>query len=165
MPRHQATIHLYSSPGFTVLVQANNDTNDLAAFFTNEPEFVNELVTLVRFDDVVPEEIRILAILALGALYQDRSRQSTVLNVITSGGHRGILPSLMQKAISSLSIESSYCSISFLEALLSLVTVLVSSSSGCTALRDVGLIPTFLPSSQRFGSITHTLGKRCCACS
>lgn len=130
---------------FTVLVQASNDTNDLASFFTNEPEFVNELVTLVRFDDVVPEEIRILAILALGALYQDRSRQSTVLNVITSGGHRGILPSLMQKAISSLSIESSYCSISFLEALLSLVTVLVSSSSGCTALRDVGLMPTLLP--------------------
>jgi hypothetical protein len=57
---------------FTVLVQASNDTNDLAAFFTNEPEFVNELVTLVRFDDVVPEDIRILAILALGALYQDR---------------------------------------------------------------------------------------------
>lgn len=130
---------------FTVLVQASNDTNDLSAFFTNEPEFVNELVTLVRFDDVVPEDIRILAILALAALYQDRSRQSTVLNVITSGGHRGILPSLMQKAISSLSSESSYCSISFLEALLSLVTVLVSSSSGCTALRDVGLMPTLLP--------------------
>jgi hypothetical protein len=51
----------------------------------------------------------------------------------------------MQKAISTLSSESSYCSISFLEALLSLVTVLVSSSSDCTALRDVGLMPTLLP--------------------
>ncbi|XP_057852533.2 E3 ubiquitin-protein ligase UPL1 isoform X1 [Cryptomeria japonica] len=130
---------------FTVLVQASNDANDLTAFFTNEPEFVNELVSLVRFDDAVPEDIRILAILALTALYQDRSRQTTVLNVITSGGHRGILPSLMQKAISSISSGSADCSISFLEALLSLVTVLVSSSSGCSALRDVGLMPTLLP--------------------
>jgi len=51
----------------------------------------------------------------------------------------------MHKTISSLSSESSYCSISFLEALLSLVIVLVSSSSDYTSLRDVGLMPTFLP--------------------
>ena len=51
----------------------------------------------------------------------------------------------MHKTISSLSSESSYCSISFLEALISLITVLVSSSFDCTALRDVGLMPTFLP--------------------
>ena len=37
-------IHLLA---FTMLVQESNDTNDLAAFFANEPEFVNELVTLV----------------------------------------------------------------------------------------------------------------------
>lgn len=51
----------------------------------------------------------------------------------------------MQKEISYLYSESSYCSISFLEALLSLVTILVSSSSSYTALRDVGLMPTLLP--------------------
>jgi hypothetical protein len=44
--------------------------------------------------------------------------QLTILNVILSRGHRGIPLGLMQKGINSLSSESSYCSISFLEATL-----------------------------------------------
>nr|DAD23683.1 TPA_asm: hypothetical protein HUJ06_025146 [Nelumbo nucifera] len=141
--RQQYTcIRLYA---FVVLVQASNDADDLTAFFNNEPEFVNELVSLLSYEDAVPEKIRILGILSLVALCQDRSRQPTVLTAVTSGGNRGILPSLMQKAIDSISNDSSKWSVVFAEALLSLVTVLVSSSSGCSALREAGFIPTLLP--------------------
>ncbi|XP_068637077.1 E3 ubiquitin-protein ligase UPL1-like isoform X2 [Aristolochia californica] len=135
-------IRLYA---FVVLVQASNNADDLTAFFNNEPEFVSELVSLLSFEDAVPEKIRILAILSLVALCQDRSRQPSVLTAVTSGGHRGILPSLMQKAIDFITSDSSNWSVVFAEALLSLVTVLVSSSSGCSALREVGFIPTLLP--------------------
>ncbi|KAK1274353.1 E3 ubiquitin-protein ligase UPL1 [Acorus gramineus] len=135
-------IRLYA---FMVLVQSSGDADDLASFFNNEPEFVNELVSLLSYEDAVPEKIRILGVLSLVALCQDRTRQSTVLTSVTSGGHRGILPSLMQKAISSIAADDSSRSIIFAEALLSLVTILVSSSSGCTALREAGLIPTLLP--------------------
>ncbi|BFI34167.1 E3 ubiquitin-protein ligase HUWE1 [Marchantia polymorpha subsp. ruderalis] len=130
---------------FTVLLQSNPDHEDLTAFFINEPEFVNELVTVLRCEDTVPEDIRILAVLALAAQSQDRPRQSSVLTVISAGGHRGILPSLMQKAVGSVTGGTGGCSVAFVEALLSLVTVLVSSSSGCAALREAGLIPTLLP--------------------
>lgn len=130
---------------FTVLLQSNPDHEDLAAFFINEPEFVDELVTVLRYEDTVPEDIRLLAVLALAAQSQDRPRQSNVLSVISAGGHRGILPSLMQKAIGSITEGTLGCSVAFVEALLSLVTVLVSSSSGCAALREAGLIPTLLP--------------------
>ncbi|KAL2630710.1 hypothetical protein R1flu_015396 [Riccia fluitans] len=130
---------------FTVLLQSNPDHEDLTAFFINEPEFVNELVTVLRCEDTVPEDIRILAVLALAAQSQDRPRQSNVLTVISAGGHRGILPSLMQKAVGSVTGGTGGCSVAFMEALLSLVTVLVSSSSGCAALREAGLIPTLLP--------------------
>ncbi|KAF6153803.1 hypothetical protein GIB67_001036 [Kingdonia uniflora] len=141
--RQQFTcIRLYA---FIVLVQASHDADDLAAFFNNEPEFINELVSLVSYEDAVPEKICILGILSLVALCQDRSRQATVLIAVTSGGHRGILPSLMQKIIDSISCDSSKWSIVFAESLLSLVTVLVSSSSGCSALREAGFIPTLLP--------------------
>ncbi|CAM6105472.1 unnamed protein product [Calypogeia fissa] len=130
---------------FTVLLQSNPDHEDLTAFFINEPEFVNELVSLLRCENTVPESIRILAVLALAAQSQDRPRQSNVLSVISAGGHRGILPSLMQRGVGSVTGGTSNCSVEFLEALLSLVTVLVSSSSGCAALREAGLIPTLLP--------------------
>ncbi|KAE8704296.1 E3 ubiquitin-protein ligase UPL2 [Hibiscus syriacus] len=141
--RHQYTrIRLYA---FIVLVQASSDTDDLVSFFNNEPEFVNELVTLLSYEDAVSEKIRILCLLSLVALCIDRSRQPTVLTAVTSGGHRGILSSLMQKAIDSVISNSSKWSVVFAEALLSLVTALVSSSSGCSAMREAGFIPTLLP--------------------
>ncbi|OMP04235.1 hypothetical protein COLO4_09844 [Corchorus olitorius] len=141
--RQQYTrIRLYA---FIVLVQASSDADDLVSFFNNEPEFVNELVTLLSYEDAVPEKIRILCLLSLVALCQDRSRQPTVLTAVTSGGHRGILSSLMQKAIDSVISNTSKWSVVFAEALLSLVTVLVSSSSGCSAMREAGFIPTLLP--------------------
>ncbi|CAA0815395.1 E3 ubiquitin-protein ligase UPL1, partial [Striga hermonthica] len=141
--RQQYTcIRLYA---FVVLVQACSDTEDLVSFFNAEPEFINELVTMLSIEDAVPEKIRILSLLSLVALCQDRSRQPTVLTAVTSGGHRGILSSLMQKAIGSVVNNSSKWSVVFAEALLSLVTVLVSSSSGCSAMREAGFIPTLLP--------------------
>ncbi|KAF9607820.1 hypothetical protein IFM89_001568 [Coptis chinensis] len=42
-----------------------------------------------------------LSTLALVALCQDRSRRGQLLIAITSGGHRGILPSFMRKTIDS----------------------------------------------------------------
>ncbi|KAJ8754891.1 hypothetical protein K2173_015403 [Erythroxylum novogranatense] len=141
--RQQYTcIRLYA---FIVLVQASSDADDLVSFFNSEPEFVNELVSLLSYEDAVPEKIRILCLLSLVALAQDRSRQPTVLAAVTSGGHRGILSSLMQKAIDSVVSDTSKWSVVFAEALLSLVTVLVSSSSGCSAMREAGFIPTLLP--------------------
>ncbi|XP_048235103.1 E3 ubiquitin-protein ligase UPL1 isoform X2 [Ricinus communis] len=135
-------IRLYA---FIVLVQASSDADDLVSFFNSEPEFVNELVSLLSYEDAVPEKIRILCLLSLVALSQDRSRQPAVLAAVTSGGHRGILSSLMQKAIDSVISGTSKWSVVFAEALLSLVTVLVSSSSGCSAMREAGFIPTLLP--------------------
>lgn len=141
--RQQYTcIRLYA---FIVLVQASGDAEDLVSFFNTEPEFVNELVSLLSYEDAVPEKIRILCLLSLVALCQDRSRQPSVLTAVTSGGHRGILSSLMQKAIDSVISDASKWSVVFAEALLSLVTVLVSSSSGCSAMREAGFIPTLLP--------------------
>ncbi|KAK9673731.1 hypothetical protein RND81_12G185600 [Saponaria officinalis] len=141
--RQQYTcIRLYA---FMVVVQASSDTDNLVSFFNCEPEFTNELVSLLSFEDSVPEKIRILSLRALVALCQDRSRQPTVLTAVTSGGQRGILSSLMQKAINSVINGSSNLSVVFAEALLSLVTVLVSSSAGCSAMRDSGFIPTLLP--------------------
>ncbi|XVF77067.1 hypothetical protein PTKIN_Ptkin14bG0010000 [Pterospermum kingtungense] len=141
--RQQYTrIRLYA---FIVLVQAGSNADALVSFFNKEPEFVNELVTLLSYEDAVPEKIQILCLLSLVALCQDRSRQPTVLTAVTSGGHRGILSSLMQKAIDSVICNTSKWSVVFAEALLSLVTVLVSSSSGCSAMREAGFIPTLLP--------------------
>ncbi|GKA11786.1 E3 ubiquitin protein ligase UPL1-like protein [Tanacetum coccineum] len=129
---------------FMFLVQAcSGKTDDAVAFFDTEPEFINELVTLLSYEDAVPERVRILCLLSLVAVCQDR--KTAVLTAVTSGAQCGILSSLAQKAIDAVASKSSEWSVSFAEALVSLVTVLVSSSAGCSAMRETGFIPTLLP--------------------
>ncbi|EFJ18137.1 ubiquitin-protein ligase, UPL1 [Selaginella moellendorffii] len=130
---------------FTALIQSNPDHEDLAAFFVNEPEFVNELVSLLYHEDEVPEDVRMLALGALAGMSMDRPRQAAVYSVLTAGGNCGIIPTLVQKAVASLASTTPHYSLNFVEALLQLVSVLVSSSSGCAALREAGLIPILLP--------------------
>ncbi|XP_062199173.1 E3 ubiquitin-protein ligase UPL1-like isoform X2 [Phragmites australis] len=140
--RQYICIRLYA---FIVLVQAGHDSECLSSFLNNEPEFIDELLSLLSYEDEIPEKIRILGILSLVALCQDRSHQPTVLSSVTSGGHRGMLPSLMQKAVDSIISGSMKWSIIFAEALLSLVSMLVSSTPGSLALQEAGFIPTILP--------------------
>ncbi|KAI0492443.1 hypothetical protein KFK09_026716 [Dendrobium nobile] len=141
--RHQyICVRLYA---FMILVQASTDTDDLVAFFNNEPEFVSELVSLLSYESEVPEMIRVLGILSLVALCHDRARQSTVLTSVTTGGHCGVLPSLMQKTVDYIACGSGEVSMVFAGALLSLVSVLVSSTPGSLALQEAGYIPTILP--------------------
>ncbi len=78
---------------------------------------------MLQCEDTVPEAIHLFAVLALGAQSQGRPRQSNVLTVINASGHRGILPSFMQKAIGSITESTLAYSIPFVEALLSLVIV------------------------------------------
>ncbi|KAI3769136.1 hypothetical protein L6452_00236 [Arctium lappa] len=139
---HYTCIQLHA---FVVFVQACGDNDDLVTFFDTEPEFINELVTLLSYEDAAPAEVRILCLLSLVALCQDRSRQLTVLSAVTSGGHRGILSSLTQKAVDAVLSKPSKWFVVFAEALISLVTILVSSPSGCSAMREAGFIPTLLP--------------------
>ncbi|KAK1269560.1 E3 ubiquitin-protein ligase UPL1 [Acorus gramineus] len=130
---------------FIVFVQASGDTDDLASFFVNQPEFVNELVSLLSYEDAIPEKIRTLGILSLLALCQDQSRLSMVLNSLMCNGHLGILPNLLQKTMDSIVRDYSSQAIIFPETLISLVNGLVSSSSGRRAMQDFGFIPILLP--------------------
>nr|CAD1824429.1 unnamed protein product [Ananas comosus var. bracteatus] len=51
---------------FIVLVQSNDAHDEIVSFFANEPEYTNELISLVRSEDSVPGSVRALAMLALG---------------------------------------------------------------------------------------------------
>ncbi|KAK3268281.1 E3 ubiquitin-protein ligase upl1 [Cymbomonas tetramitiformis] len=130
-----------------VLLQSNPDHDDMVAFFGNEPDFVNELVALLCAHQTVPEDIQTLALRVLATQSLDRNRQLNVLQAISAGGHRGTLSTLLQRAVASLDSDdaSGTCSYQFVEALLSLVTTLCSSSSGWTSLTEVGLVPLLLP--------------------
>jgi len=130
---------------FIVLLESNHDHEALTTFFINEPKFVDELVPLLRGEETIPKDICILALLAFATQTQDRPKEFNILTVISVGGHSGILLNFMQKVIGSIMASTLGYSVSFVEALLSLVIVFISSSTGVATLRNSSLIPTILP--------------------
>ncbi|KAL5225432.1 hypothetical protein ABZP36_012071 [Zizania latifolia] len=126
--------------------------DELASFFTNEPEYINELIRLVRSEEFIPGPIRALAMLALGAQLaayassHERARILSGSSIISAGGNRMVLLSVLQKAISSLGSPNDTSSALIVDALLQffLLHVLSSSSSG-TTVRGSGMVPPLLP--------------------
>lgn len=132
---------------FYVLFQSNPGHDELARLFAAEPEFVSELVGLLRAEKEVPEDIRTLALRALAVQLLDRARHTSVIAAISGAGQGSVLSTLLHGSVASLTGASAglTCSVSFVEAVLSLVGALVASTSGCTALSDAGVIPALLP--------------------
>ncbi|KAK9866343.1 hypothetical protein WJX84_006185 [Apatococcus fuscideae] len=133
---------------FYVLVQSSPSQEEVASFFSNEPEFVGELVSLLQAEKEVPEPIRVLALRSLAVQLMERSRHASVISTISAGGQSGLLSLMMHRSVAALvrphQVPDRY-SLSFVEALLSLIGALVASTTGCSALAEAGLVPALLP--------------------
>ncbi|KAL0906611.1 hypothetical protein M5K25_025120 [Dendrobium thyrsiflorum] len=137
---------------FVVLVQSNDAHDELVSFFANEPEYTNELIRLVRSEESIPATIRALAMLALGAQLaayassHERARILSGSSIISAGGNRMVLLSVLQKAIASLSNPSDPSAPLFVDALLQFFLLhVLSSSSSSSVLRVSGMVPPLLP--------------------
>lgn len=88
---------------FVLLLSCCVAVEEYNALYVAEPEFVSELVGLVQAEEAVPEEaLRTLALRALAAQLHDRSRISSVIAAVTSGGQSGLLSMLLHKSIASI---------------------------------------------------------------
>lgn len=137
---------------FIVLVQSSDSHDELVSFFSNEPEYTNELIRIVRSEENISGTIRTLAMTALGAQLaaysasHERARILSGSSISFAGGNRMILLNVLQRAIISLNNSVDLSSVAFIEALLQfyLLHVISSSSSG-SVVRGSGMVPTFLP--------------------
>lgn len=133
-------------------------------FFQAEPELVSELVSLVQAEQDVPEPLRALAVRALAVQLLDRSRHTAVISAISASGQGGLLSMLLQKSINSLITSGSAATsaasgsgrpqvvygVEFVDAMLSVVGALVSSTTGCNVLAGSGVIQALLPMLQDY---------------
>ncbi|XP_020222235.1 E3 ubiquitin-protein ligase UPL1 [Cajanus cajan] len=146
---------------FIVLVQSGDAQDELAAFFANEPEYTNELIRIVRSEEIISGSIRTLAMLALGAqlaAYTSSHHRARILSgssLTFAGGNRMILLNVLQRAILSLKSSNDPSSLAFVEALLQFYLLhVVSTSTSGNNIRGSGMVPTFLPLLEDFDS-TH----------
>jgi E3 ubiquitin-protein ligase HUWE1 len=132
---------------FTVLAQAHMDLGTLSSFFLYEPEFIAELMELVKSDRHTPQDFRILALDALSALTTDRSRLPKVIAATGSSQHHGELPSMVRKSVATLtgSVEHPIYTLPFIDSLFSFLAALMATPDGIAALNTAGIISTLLP--------------------
>ncbi|XP_022867148.1 E3 ubiquitin-protein ligase UPL2-like isoform X1 [Olea europaea var. sylvestris] len=137
---------------FIVLVQSGDSHDELVSFFANEPEYSNELIRIVRSEEIISGSIRTFAMTALGALLaaysasHERARILSGSSISFAGGNRTILLNVLQRAILSLKNSSDLSSLAFVEALLQFYMLhVMSSSSTGSIIRGSGMVPTFLP--------------------
>ncbi|KAL6511581.1 hypothetical protein OROGR_021178 [Orobanche gracilis] len=137
---------------FIVLVQSGDAHTELLSFFTNEPEYTNELIRIVRSEETISGTIRTLAMTALGAQLaaysasHERARVLSGSSISFAGGNRMILLNVLQRAIISLNNPVDLSSVAFVEALLEFYLLhVISSSNTGSVVRGSGMVPTFLP--------------------
>ena len=143
-----------------ILFQCNPSAEAVAEFYSQEPEFVSDLVGLLVAGGVVPEDLRILALRVLAVQLLDRSHHGGVITAISSGGQSGLLSMLMHRSIASVagvsapedgsSSDQPTYSVQFVDALLTLVGALSASTSGCSALAEAGTLSALLPMLKDF---------------
>ncbi|KAI7840917.1 hypothetical protein COHA_005349 [Chlorella ohadii] len=118
------------------------------ALFAGAPDFVQQLAAMLRSEGQVPDDLQTLALRALAVQLLDRTRHGSVIAAISGGEGSGLLALLIHRAVASLTgreaVPAPY-SQPFVEALLSMVGGLVTSTSGTTALSDASLVPALLP--------------------
>ncbi|CAL8470977.1 g10519 [Coccomyxa elongata] len=149
--RHLARLRLLS---LHILFQCNPSAEAVADFYSQEPEFVSDLVGLLVAGGVVPEDLRILALRVLAVQLLDRAHHGGVITAISSGGQSGLLSMLMHRSIALVagvatpedgSGDQPTYSVQFVDALLTLVGALSASTSGCSALAEAGTLSALLP--------------------
>lgn len=103
---------------------------------------------LQREGEGVPDDVQTLALRALAVQLLDRSRHGAVIAAIAGGEQSGLLALLIHRAVASLTgrepVPRPY-SQPFIEALLSMLGALVTSTAGTAALADASLVPALLP--------------------
>eukprot|EP00252_Welwitschia_mirabilis_P015868 TRINITY_DN35256_c0_g1_i1.p1 TRINITY_DN35256_c0_g1~~TRINITY_DN35256_c0_g1_i1.p1 ORF type:complete len:3600 (-),score=671.44 TRINITY_DN35256_c0_g1_i1:388-11187(-) len=159
---------------FMVLVQSTDNHEELGTFFSNDPEFMNDIIKLLQSESSLPESmrslgcmnerskllpaesyepesVRSLAMWALGYQFaavsgsHERSRVSNIPNIASNSANRIFLLSLLQKAVTSFTSMEAY-PVSLVEGCLYFFLAYVTSSSTTSnPMRETGLVPALLP--------------------
>ena len=143
----------------------------VAAFLAaDQPELVAELFRALRYERAgVPKEVVEACLRALAALAGDRARAASTLAAMRGGGHPAILAALVSSTARRL-IEAPRAPVGealtaanlpkleldainadadapvpIADALVALLSTLVTTHGGCLFLRDVSLLPALLP--------------------
>jgi E3 ubiquitin-protein ligase HUWE1 len=131
---------------FAIAIYSHTHPEGQAAstLFVYEPELIHHIAELLQVDNGVPMSVQTAAIAALDALARYRNRMQEVLTAVNAAVNHGILMGLFRKTVNDVANPESTIPQSFVEALSSFMTFIVSHSSGVNMVVGAGLIPLLI---------------------
>ena len=164
------TVLLQSDRSDAASDAASDDALGLVFLAEPQPEFIGELLRVLRLEsEGVPPAVVETSLRVLAALVHDRSHQLSVIAAMRRGGHASVLAALVSSAVTRLTEapcapfgatltaaklpkleidainKDADAPVPLAEALVSLLSTLVVSHTGCLFLRDVSLLPVLMP--------------------
>ena len=97
-----------------VLMQSNENHEELGAFFSNDLEFMNDLMKVLQSENFIPDNIRSADMWALGYQFavisacHERSRVLNVPNIVSNAANHVFLLRFLQKVVMSLTTMEAY---------------------------------------------------------
>eukprot|EP01118_Nematostelium_gracile_P018285 TRINITY_DN8086_c0_g1_i3.p1 TRINITY_DN8086_c0_g1~~TRINITY_DN8086_c0_g1_i3.p1 ORF type:complete len:444 (+),score=71.32 TRINITY_DN8086_c0_g1_i3:165-1496(+) len=132
---------------FSILAQSkSNEQSFIASFFRMEPNFLLELMDLICSENTLSQDIRAIAIKCLISTTSDAHRLATLLTSTGTNSSYGTLPSAIRKVVAVILSGQPHqiYDPSYIESLFSLVSALVNTPAGTSALKSAGIVPTII---------------------
>ncbi|KAF9460708.1 hypothetical protein BDZ94DRAFT_1323842 [Collybia nuda] len=114
------------------------------SLFLYEPDLIVHIAELLQIDRNIPIDVQTAALATLDSLGRYRNRNQEVLTAVNAGVNHGILMALVRKTVTDIADPDSTIPQSFIEAILSFVTLITSQASGANMVVGAGLIPLLI---------------------
>ncbi|RKP24153.1 hypothetical protein SYNPS1DRAFT_23756, partial [Syncephalis pseudoplumigaleata] len=151
------TVRVSTAIGDPALPLMIPEASAQSRFFQHDPTLIASLSQMIQAESQVPMELQSMAILTLEAIGRSRTRINDVLSAMNASASHGVLLYLLRKVASNMCEEEVIYPQSFIEALLSFVTYLVSTHTGGGMIVSAGLVPILVAMmrSQQFSQIKN----------
>jgi E3 ubiquitin-protein ligase HUWE1 len=130
--------------GIAIYGHTHSESVAITSLFLYEPDLIGHIAELLQVDKNIDVAVQTAALAALDALGRYRNKNQEVLTAVNAGVNHGILMALVRKTVSDIAEPDSTIPQSFIEAMLSFVTLITSQASGGTMVVGAGLIPLLI---------------------
>ncbi|KAJ3575128.1 hypothetical protein NP233_g1305 [Leucocoprinus birnbaumii] len=124
-----------------IYAHTHSESQTTSSFFLYEPDLISSVAELLHVEYDVPVSVQTAALAVLDAFTRYRNRCQEVLTAVNAGVNHGILMALFRKTVNDVANPSSSLPQSFVEALLQLITLIATHTSGVNMIVGAGLIP------------------------
>ena len=122
----------------------HSESQAMSSLFLYEPDLIIHIAEVLQIDRTIPVPIQTAAIAALDALARYRGKMQEVLTAVNAGVNHGILMALFRKTVADVGDPNSTLQHSFVEALLSFLTLIAAHGAGGNMIVGAGLVPMLI---------------------